>query len=40
MLPVESVIKILKKKDYRVSIEKVPYEFQKDGNEMLKIKST
>jgi hypothetical protein len=30
----------LRKNGFRVSIEKVPYEFQKGGNEMLKVKTT
>jgi hypothetical protein len=36
---VVKVIDALKTKDFMVSIEKVPYEFQKGGNEMLKIRT-
>lgn len=34
---VEYIKKELVKKSYKISIEKVDYEFQKGGNEMLKI---
>jgi hypothetical protein len=34
---IEQVIKSLQDEGYKVSIMKVPYEFQKEGNEMLKV---
>lgn len=37
---IDIVIDSLKKDGFVVHIEKVPYEFQKGGNEMLKIKTT
>lgn len=36
----EKIIDRLAKEDFAVSLEKVPYEFQKGGNEMLRVKYT
>lgn len=36
----EKIIDKLDKDNFEVSIEKVPYEFQKGGNKMMKVKTS